>query len=111
MNDSIEQKMKVLIFSEVNKFLKSIDIVLREQTLTLIELLAEHGHYLRMPYSRALGKGLFELRIIGKVQVRVFYCFNKGKICLLHSIIKKGQKLSLKDTAHARELKRQVERL
>jgi phage-related protein len=41
----------------------------------LLELLAEHGPNLRLPRSRALGDGLFELRPRGSVGIgRAFYC-------------------------------------
>ena len=36
----------------------------------LIELLAEHGPDLRLPHSRAMGDGLFEIRQIGRASCR-----------------------------------------
>lgn len=43
--------------------------------LRLIEAMEEHGADLRMPYSRAMGEGLFELRPRGREGIgRVFYC-------------------------------------
>ncbi|MEI6757544.1 MAG: type II toxin-antitoxin system RelE/ParE family toxin [Chlorobium sp.] len=46
-----------------------------------------------MPHSRAMGKGLFELRARGKDGIgRAFYCYLKGKrIVILHVFIKKTQ--------------------
>ncbi len=42
----------------------------------IVELLMEFGPYVRMPHSRAMGDGLFELRPRGSDGiVRVFYCF------------------------------------
>lgn len=48
---------------------------------------------MRMPHSRAMGKGLFELRARGKDGIgRAFYCYLKGKrIVILHVFIKKTQ--------------------
>ena len=59
----------------------------------LIDLLAEYGPSLRLPHSRALGDGLFELRPRGRVGIgRAFYCFMVGKrIVVLHAFIKKTQ--------------------
>jgi phage-related protein len=59
----------------------------------LIELLAEHGPNLRLPHSRALGGGLFELRPRGRSGIgRAFYCYLVGKrIVIVHSFIKKTQ--------------------
>ena len=45
----------------------------------LVELLIEHGPSLRLPYSRAFGNGLFELRPRGRSGIgRAFYCFLVG---------------------------------
>lgn len=59
----------------------------------LIELLAEHGPSLRLPHSRALGDGLFELRPRGRSGIgRAFFCFMIGRrIIVLHAFIKKSQ--------------------
>ncbi|MCG2810093.1 MAG: type II toxin-antitoxin system RelE/ParE family toxin [Candidatus Aminicenantes bacterium] len=57
----------------------------------LVELLAEFGPNLRMPHSRIMGSGLFELRLKGKEGIgRAFYCFLiKRRIVILHAFIKK----------------------
>ena len=59
----------------------------------LVELLAEYGPSLRLPHSRALGGGLFELRPRGRSGIgRAFYCFVVGKrVTVLHAFIKKTQ--------------------
>lgn len=57
----------------------------------MVELLMEFGPNLRMPHSRAMGSGLFELRPRGREGIgRVFYCFVIGqRIVILHAFIKK----------------------
>lgn len=46
----------------------------------MIELLMEFGPNMRMPHSRAMGKGLFELKPRGKEGIgRVFYCQSTGR--------------------------------
>ena len=57
----------------------------------LIELLIEFGPELRMPHSRALGGGLFELRPRGREGIgRVMYCrVVKDRIVVLHAFAKK----------------------
>ena len=59
----------------------------------LVELLMEFGPNLRMPHSRAMGDGLFELRPRGREGIgRVFYCFVVGqRIVILHAFVKKTQ--------------------
>ncbi|MEN6625126.1 MAG: type II toxin-antitoxin system RelE/ParE family toxin [Candidatus Sumerlaeia bacterium] len=52
-----------------------------------------YGPDLGMPHTRAMGQGLFELRLKAKEGIaRVFYCTNKGRIVIiLHSFLKKTQ--------------------
>ena len=61
--------------------------------LRLTDLLEEFGPSLRMPHSRAMGEGLFELRAKGREGIgRVFYCFLIGqRVFVLHSFLKKSQ--------------------
>ncbi|MEI6638726.1 MAG: type II toxin-antitoxin system RelE/ParE family toxin [Chlorobium sp.] len=59
----------------------------------IVELLIDYGHELRMPYSRAMENGLFEIRPKGKDGIgRALYCFQAGRrIIILHAFIKKSQ--------------------
>jgi phage-related protein len=54
----------------------------------------EFGPNLGMPHTRALGEGLFELRVKGLEGIaRVFYCtVVQRRIVMLHAFIKKSQK-------------------
>lgn len=75
--------------------------------LRLAGLIEEHGADLRLPHSRAMGEGLFELRCRGEEGIgRAFYCTMVGQqIIILHSFIKKTQETP------ARELKTACKRL
>ena len=77
--------------------------------LRLAGLMQEHGADLRMPHSRAMGKGLFELRCKGREGIgRAFYCTVVGKkIVILHAFIKKTEKTP--DTERVIAHKRQKE--
>jgi phage-related protein len=59
----------------------------------LTDAMAIYGADLRMPHSKAMGSGLFELRPKGPEGIgRVFYCTQVGKvIVVLHSFVKKTQ--------------------
>jgi phage-related protein len=59
----------------------------------IMELLMEFGPNLRMPHSRAMGGGLFELRPRGRQGIgRVFYCFMIGqRVMILHAFVKKTE--------------------
>ena len=71
----------------------------------LVELLASHGPSLRLPHSRALGDGLFELRPRGHSGIgRACYCFLLGKrIVVVHAFIKKTQETPDKELKLARK--------
>lgn len=63
-----------------------------------------NSQYHRVPLSKALGDGLFELRHVGKLNTRVLWFFMKGRrIVLLHGIRNKGQAIPARDLATARE--------
>ena len=60
--------------------------------------------YHREPLSKALGKGLFELRHVGKLNTRVMWFFMAGRrIVAVHGIRNKGQAISARDLDTARE--------
>lgn len=67
--------------------------------IKLSELMIQYGANLGMPHTKSVGNGLFELRIKGKEGIaRVFYCTMVGKeIIMLHSFIKKTDKLPAKE--------------
>jgi len=66
--------------SPVQTFLEGLTGEDRVDGLALIKLLAESGNALRMPPSKPLGQGLFELR--GR-QVQIFYAFQHGHRAVL----------------------------
>ena len=71
----------------------------------------QHGANLGMPHTRAMGDGLFELRIKGAEGIaRVFYCVVVGKrIVMLHSFIKKTQATPARELDIARRHKKEIE--
>lgn len=78
--------------------------------LRLVALVEEYGPMLRLPHSRAMGDGLFELRPRGRSGIgRALYCFAIGrKVVVLHGFIKKSQKTPERDLRIARNRAKQV---
>jgi phage-related protein len=76
----------------------------------LIELLMEFGPDVRMPHSRAMGGGLFELRPRGREGIgRVLYCYVSGqRVVLLHAFVKKTQPTLKRELAIARRRMKEV---
>ena len=103
--------MRISYLTKVAEFVKSLNSDLKDKVITLVDVLEERNGVLGMPDSRSLGKGLFELRLLGAINVRIFYCLHKNTAYLLHAIIKKSQKISKKDIDYARKMKKAVEQL
>jgi phage-related protein len=76
----------------------------------LVELLMEFGPDMRMPHSRAMGAGLFELRPRGREGVgRAFYCFAIGqRVVILHAFVKKTRETPEHDLQIARKRMKEV---
>ncbi len=62
-----------------------------------IYLLSVISNRLGMPYSKRISKNLYELRIRGNFEVRIFYCFHKNCAVLVHGFVKKTQKTPSKE--------------
>lgn len=63
-----------------------------------IKLLKIYGNKLGLPHSKALGSEIYELRVRGKEELRIIYCFGKHKtIHLLHGFKKQTQQIPLKE--------------
>lgn len=77
----------------------------------IVELLMEFGPNLRMPHSRALGSGLFELRPKSREGIgRAFYCYVIGKrIVILHAFVKKTQDTPEQELKIARKRMKEVQ--
>jgi len=68
------------------------------------------GPDLGMPHTRAMGSGLFELRLKAAVGIaRVFYCTLVGqRIVMLHRFIKKSEKTPRNELEKARQRMNEV---
>ena len=79
--------------------------------LHILEMIEESGPFIGRPYTAPLGKGLFEIRAKGQEGIgRSLFCTVKGKeIVILHSFIKKTQKVPQKEIDKARKRMRELE--
>ncbi len=78
--------------------------------LRYAERMEVYGPDLGMPHTRAMGEGLFELRLkAGEGIARVFYCTLVGhRIVMLHQFIKKSEKTPLKELDVARKRMKEI---
>lgn len=88
----------------------SLPIGIRADYWRLLGILEKFGADLRMPHSRAMGGGLFELRPRGREGIgRVFYCTQVGqRIVVLHSFVKKTQETPAAELRVARKRLKEV---
>ncbi len=101
----------ILYFNErVQREIEEWPVGIYADFLRVTELLEEGGLDLRMPHSRAMKDGLFELRCKGPEGIgRAFYCTRVGReLIILHSIIKKTQATPAKDLELARKRLKEV---
>ena len=110
-NISSVPSWQIIYFNDrVQKDVLSLPSGILADYLRLTEAMALYGADLRMPHSRALGAGLFELRPKGPEGIgRVFYCTQVGRvIVILHSFIKKTQETPDADMRMARKRLKEV---
>jgi phage-related protein len=83
---------------------------LQARYIHLTERMLTFGPDLGMPHTRAMGKGLFELRLKSKEGIgRVFFCTRPARrIVMLHSFVKKSAKTPAKELKIARQRMREV---
>ena len=90
--------------------IRSWPVGIHADFLRLAGLLEEFGLDLRMPHSRAMGSGLFELRCRGAEGIgRAFYCTIQGRnIVILHGFVKKTQETPASELRIARKRLKEV---
>lgn len=76
----------------VSSFILELDATTKAKVANLLDLLEQYGPKLGMPHSKKMSRDLYELRIRGKIEVRIFYTFKNNQIYLLHAFQKKSQK-------------------
>jgi phage-related protein len=84
---------------------------LQARYVHLTERMIAFGPDLGMPHTRAMGDGLFELRMKSKEGIgRAFFCYRQNRrIVMLHAFIKKSEKTPPKELKIARERMREIE--
>ena len=91
--------MKIRFYNnDIQKFIKSLDKKTIARILRTLDLLEDFGYELKMPHSKYISEGIFELRIKSVQHVRLFYVFYDIEVVIiLHGFIKTGQKIPQKD--------------
>lgn len=101
----MKQQFSVVYYSNIDgdkpvkEFIFSLNFKQKSKVLRDISQLEEFGIGSHIPDTKKLvGTPLWELRILGKDNIRILYVLQIGKtILLLHGFIKKKQKTPTKD--------------
>ena len=99
-------------FSETVRLnVAGLSLEMRARYAAYTERMKQFGAHLGMPHSRALGDGLFELRLKDANGIaRVFFCVAQGqRIVMLHSFIKKTQATPKRELDIARRRKKETD--
>ncbi|MEI6304706.1 MAG: type II toxin-antitoxin system RelE/ParE family toxin [Candidatus Taylorbacteria bacterium] len=97
--------MEIVYWSEkVRNFKNNFDRITTSRVIRTVNLLEEHGPLLDMPDSKSLGKGLFELRIQGKIRIRLLYIYHNNRAYIIHGFVKKTWKIPIQDIRYARKI-------
>ena len=90
--------------------IESWPVGIRAYYARITERMQIFGPNLGMPFTRSMGKGLFEIRAKGGKGIgRAFFCtVVENEILILHEFIKKSQKTPQKDIEIARKRLREI---
>ncbi|MDP2665030.1 MAG: type II toxin-antitoxin system RelE/ParE family toxin [bacterium] len=93
--------MNILYLPKVHAFIEGLDVPFDARVNKMLDLLRNRGYELRMPFSKPVEDRIFELRIVGVIQIRLLYFFHKGEAVVVHAFFKKTEQLSRKDIEYA----------
>ena len=79
--------------NDTYNFLKSFDDNLVAKIFGLLEILDELGIHLEPPKLKKIDKDIYELRIVGKISIRILVTFLNNEIYILHAFVKKSRKM------------------
>ena len=105
------KKWSITYYSEkVFQSIQKLPKLLKARYIALTDKMEDVGPNLGMPHTKAMGDGLFEIRIKAGTNIaRIFYCIQvKKEIVVLHSFIKKTQKTPPKELKTAMTRLREV---
>lgn len=96
---------EVELHDEVVEWIFGLEDVLWKRAVVVIDRLAELGPAARMPLSRSLGEGLFELRFtLGPTSRRITYRFTSTGTIVLLTTFRKQRNNERIEIARARQV-------
>jgi len=81
----------------VSDFIDKQTSIVKGKYVGMIDFLERYGPFLSSKYTKKIRRDLYELRITGKEQIRIFYTVFKKTVILVHAFKKKTQKTPSKE--------------
>ena len=85
----------------VREFILSQQPSTQSKITHLLDMLEKYGPTLGMPHVKKISSNLYELRIKGREEIRIFFTYKNRNIHLLHGFKKKTNKTPPKEIAAA----------
>jgi len=103
-------KIKVVLLPPVEVFLRRCDPPTERKILRKIKLVEEFGLTREVPdLKKVTGTRYWEVRVLGKVNARVFLATKKGVLLAVHGFIKKSRKTNKREIDRAERVYRSVD--
>jgi putative component of toxin-antitoxin plasmid stabilization module len=100
------------LHDEIVDWMSSLGTTEWDRAVFVIDRLADLGSMARMPFSRAVGDGLFELRFtLGPTARRITYRFTKDNRIILLTTFRKQRNNERSEIARARHIADECARL
>jgi phage-related protein len=93
-----------ILRKETEEFINSLEGETILHVDTAVAILEQCGHEVRYPHSKKIAPGIFELRTLGKQNIRVFFCFYRGEALILHAFIKKTNRTPKSEIEHVKNI-------
>lgn len=97
----------------VQDFIREQDKPTISKIARSIDLVSKYGPNLGLPHSRYISYGIYELRVRGKNEVRIFYIVisKNFEVIFIHAFNKRTQKMPRKEYEIAKERKESLTNL
>ena len=93
------------LHDEIVEWMAGLNTTEWDRTVIIIDRLADLGSMARMPFSRALGDGLFEIRFaLGPTARRITYRFTKDNRIILLTTFRKQRNNERAEITRARQI-------
>lgn len=103
----MQTKHQVLYFAYSNKnpvkdFIDSLDLKQKDKIFRLFNVIEDYGIEVIPQHVKKIKNSLFwEIRVLGKNNIRLLFIMEKFSIIILHAFLKKSQKTPPKELAVA----------